>query len=129
MAELPERLPHPPPVLQPRVLHEVGLADVAADGREEVHERLQRGGIVNSLHRISVPARYVSTAGQAQGARDLHTIAKPSALRTGRREGETGRKMPPLSLLAEALTALLPLAITGEERKREGGTVGAARRA
>ena len=41
MSELPERLPHPPPVLQPRVLHEVGLADVAADGREEVHERLQ----------------------------------------------------------------------------------------
>ena len=41
MSELPERLPHPPPVLQPRVLHEVGLADMAADGREEVHERLQ----------------------------------------------------------------------------------------
>ena len=28
--------------------------------------------------------------------------------------------MPPLSLLAEALTALLPLAITGEERGSEG---------
>ena len=26
-------------------------------------------GIVNSLHRISVPARYVTTAGQAQGER------------------------------------------------------------
>ena len=43
MPKLPERLPHPPPVLEPRVLHEVGLADVAADGREEVHERLKRG--------------------------------------------------------------------------------------
>ena len=42
MPKLPERLPHPPPVLEPRVLHEVGLADVPADGREEVHERLQR---------------------------------------------------------------------------------------
>ena len=41
VAKLPERLPHPPPVLQPRVLHEVGLADVAADRREEVHERLK----------------------------------------------------------------------------------------
>ena len=42
MAKLPQRLPHPPPVLEPRVLHEVGLPDVAADRREEVHERLQR---------------------------------------------------------------------------------------
>ena len=41
VAKLPERLPHAPPVLQPRVLHEVGLADVAADRREEVHERLK----------------------------------------------------------------------------------------
>ena len=34
MAKLPQRLPHPPPVLEPRVLHEVGLSDVAADRRE-----------------------------------------------------------------------------------------------
>ena len=84
MAELPERLPHPPPVLQPRVLHEVGLADVAADGREEVHERLQRGereaSLTVCIGSVVCLLVYVTTAGQAQGAPDLHTIAKPSAL-------------------------------------------------
>ena len=84
MAELPERLPHPPPVLQPRVLHEVGLADVAADGREEVHERLQReseASLTVCIASVVCLLVYVTTAGQAQGAPDLHTIAKPSALR------------------------------------------------
>ena len=53
MAKFPERLPHPPPVLQPRVLHEVGLADVAADRREEVDEGLQsneRNQRTQSMH-------------------------------------------------------------------------------
>ena len=72
--------------------------------------------------RTSLPA-LSHTRPMAQGLYYDRKAIRVAREGRGRREPE--RKMPPLSLLAEALTALLPLAITGGEREGEG----AARRA
>ena len=70
-----------------------------------------------------MPVRYVRTAGQAQGAPDLHTIAKPSALRGRGEGGGDGAKNAAIILVGRGSNGAVAFGNNGRgEKERDGGS-------